>query len=134
MASSFTIPLIDQIGLTPANIQWSVVRGDSSELKVDFLLLDEITLFNTTGWKYKATAYDPRTDILDELTVIGHSGYVIISAPASLTSNWGSKYSSIVAELQFDLEVTIPDEGSTFIWTPIIGTISVKGDISGGSL
>ncbi len=42
---------------------------------------------------------------------------------------------SVVAELPFDLQVNIPTAGENTIWTPIIGTITVIGDVSpGGSL
>jgi hypothetical protein len=44
-----------------------------------------------------------------------------------LSAFWGSTYRSSVAELMFDLEVTIDDT----VWTPVIGTITVLGDISG---
>jgi hypothetical protein len=36
-----------------------------------------------------------------------------------------------VTELAFDLQVTI--DGAT-VWTPVIGTITVLGDVTGGSL
>jgi hypothetical protein len=36
-----------------------------------------------------------------------------------------------VAELTFDLQVVIENET---VWTPVIGTISVIGDVTGGSL
>jgi hypothetical protein len=49
-------------------------------------------------------------------------------APASLTANWGTGFKSVVTELTFDLQVTIDAET---IWTPLIGTISVLGDITG---
>jgi hypothetical protein len=51
-------------------------------------------------------------------------------APASITELWGTGYKSVVTELTFDLQVTIDNT----IWTPVIGTISVFGDITGGSL
>jgi hypothetical protein len=42
----------------------------------------------------------------------------------------------VVAELPFDLQITIPTDGpNDTIWTPVIGTICVLGDITpGGSL
>ena len=41
----------------------------------------------------------------------------------------------VVAELPFDLQVTISDAGEDTVWTPVIGTICVLGDVSpGGSL
>ena len=131
-------PLIEKLGASPANIQWTVVRGDTAELFVDFLELDETTGFDCSDWTYKATAYDINGDVLDELVTeaTGHS--VTIKAPASLTLNWGSSYKTVVAELPFDLQVIIqatsgPAEDT--VWTPIIGTITVIGDVSpGGSL
>jgi len=116
-------------GADPANIRWAVVRGDTSTLKVEFLDNDEITYFDTAGWSFRASAYDRKTDIIDILTVDAHSGYVIVTAPADISSNWGTTYGGTVAELSFDLEVTLLD-GS--VWTPVIGTISVYGDVSGG--
>jgi len=103
------VSTIQKYGANPASIQWKVVRGD--------------------------TAYDPNGDVLDELVVASEGHSVTITAPASLTLNWGSKYKSVVAELPFDLQVNIPTAGENTIWTPIIGTITVIGDVSpGGSL
>lgn len=124
-------------GVTPANIRWNVVRGDSASLRVDFLQNNETTPWSTTGWTYEATSYDPQGNVLDDIPVEPHAGYVIIKAPASLTLNWGTRYTRVVAELPFDLQVTIPQEGNVepLVWTPILGTIVVLGDITpGGSL
>ena len=136
---------ITKYGSKPVNIQWSVVRGDSASITIEFLEIDELTHFDSYGWTYKATAYDPLTDVLDELIVevtsvspsdadsVGH--IVTITAPASVTLNWGSTYKSVVSELLFDLQVNIPKMGENTIWTPVIGTICVLGDVSpGGSL
>ena len=115
-------------GADPVNIRWSIVRGDTSTLKVDFLDNDEVTHIDTTGWQYTASAYDRKTDTVDELDVESHSGYVIITAPSDLTANWGTAFGGVIAELNFDLEVTMDD----VVWTPVVGTISVISDVSGG--
>jgi hypothetical protein len=122
--------LIKKYGAQPTNIQWTVVRGDTGILKVEFYDINETTAWDTEDWTYSATTYDPKGDFLDELTVQPGTGYVTIIAPASLTANWGSRYSSVVAELSFDLQVTIPAEGEDTIWTPVIGTVRVLGDIT----
>jgi hypothetical protein len=128
-------PTIEKFGATPANIQWTVVRGDSASFTVDFLENDEVTAFDTDGWTYSATAYDPASDVLDELTVTVNSGVVTVTAPADVTANWGTKYKTVVSELSFDLQAVIPDGDSTITWTPVIGTICVLGDVTpGGSL
>jgi hypothetical protein len=118
-------------GSDPVNIRWSIVRGDTSTLRVDFLNNDETTYIDTDGWTYNASAYDRKTDIIDELEVEAFDGYAIITAPADITSLWGSTYGGLVAELTFDLEVTLNDADST-VWTPVIGSISVIGDVAGG--
>lgn len=117
-------------GANPANLKWQVVRGDTSSLRVEFFENDEVTPFNTSDWEFAATTYDFRGDVLDELEVSSGNGYVNITAPAEITSFWGSGYTSTVAELAFDLQVTIDE----MIWTPVIGTITVLGDVTGGSL
>lgn len=128
-------PTIEKFGATPANIQWTVVRGDSASFTVSLLENDEVTEFDTTGWTYKATAYDPIADVLDELTVSSEGSVVTVTAPADVTANWGSKYKSVVAELTFDLQARVPDGNSAITWTPVIGTICVLGDVTpGGSL
>lgn len=128
-------PTIEKFGATPANIQWTVVRGDSASFTVSLLENDEITAFDTEGWTYSATAYDPVSDILDELLVTVNGNVVTVTAPASVTANWGTKYKSVVAELSFDLQATVPDGNSPITWTPVIGTICVLGDVTpGGSL
>jgi hypothetical protein len=115
-------------GADPARIKWQIVRGDTSPLRVEFLEDDEVTYFDISDWEFEATSYDPQSDVLDQLIVTPGNGYVDILAPASLTSNWGLGYKTIVTELTFDLQVTI-DEST--VWTPLIGTISVIGDITG---
>ena len=130
-------PTIEKLGATPANIQWTVVRGDSSTLAVQFLQDDEVTGWNIATWKFLATAYDPAGDILDELkvTVSGYTATIFISA--DITKNWGSRYNSVVAELPFDLQATIPKsagETEDTVWTPVIGSICVLGDITPGGL
>ena len=128
-------PTIEKYGATPANIQWTVVRGDSATLKVEFLQDDEITYFDTDGRNYLATAYDATGDILDELEVVGYEGYVEIKISSTVTSYWGTKYKSVVGELPFDMQVTIPQVGDDITWTPVVGTICVLGDVTpGGSL
>ncbi len=128
-------PTVEKFGATPANIQWTVVRGDSASFTVSLLENDEVTEFDTEGWTYSATAYDPIADVLDELTVTTEGSVLTVTAPANVTENWGAKYKSVVAELSFDLQAVVPDGESTITWTPVIGTICVLGDITpGGSL
>lgn len=121
----------EKFGADPVNIQWRIVRGDSASLRVEFLEDDEKTYFNTSSWNYKSTSYDSNGDFLDELICIPGNGYVDIKATPEITKNWGTKFLSNVAELPFDLEVTIAGED---VWTPVIGTIYVLGDITVGSL
>jgi hypothetical protein len=130
-------PTIEKLGATPANIQWTVVRGDSSTLAVQFLQDDEVTGWNISTWTFSSSAYDTAGDILDELkvTVSGNTATIFISA--DITKNWGSQYTSVVAELPFDLQATIPKstgETENTIWTPVIGSICVLGDITPGGL
>jgi len=126
-------PQTEKYGATPANIQWTVVRGDTSSINVDFYDDDEVTVWDTDGWEYMATVYDASGDFLDELTVESTSTGVKITAPSSITELWGSGYKTVVAELPFDLQVTITDEQIT--WTPVIGTVCVLADTSpSGSL
>lgn len=125
----------EKFGADPANVQWRVVRGDTATLRVEFYDDDEVTYYNTEGWIYRATAYDQSGDILDALDCEPADGYVDITAYPSVTKNWGLKYAATVAELPFDLQVTIPNEIEDTVWTPVIGTIYVLGDVTpGGSL
>lgn len=117
----------DIFGADPANIKWVVVRGDTATLRVDFLQNDEETYFDIDGWSFSASAYDLKTDIIDELTVTAFDGYVIISIPTETSALWGTTYSGTVAELNFDLKATL-DGGE--IWTPVIGIISVLGNVT----
>jgi hypothetical protein len=128
-------PIIEKFGASPANIQWTVVRGDTATLLVEFLEDDEVTGFDTSDWTYTATAYDPVGDLLDDLAVEVDGHTATITAPASVTSNWGTAYKQVAAELKFDLQVTI--EGGSgadadMVWTPVLGTICVLSDITPG--
>jgi len=132
---SYIVSDTEKFGANPATIQWNVVRGDTATLNVDFLEDDETTKYNTSAWSFKATAYDASGDVLDEMLVTATTGSVTITAPASMTLNWGTAYKTIVAELPFDLQAQIPVAGEDTVWTPIVGTIRVLGDITpGGSL
>lgn len=118
----------DYFGSNPTIIKWNIVRGDTAKLRVQFLENDETTAFDTDGWEYASSAYDTKGEVLDELEVVVGNGYIDIVAPSDVTENWGTGSGSVVAELAFDLEVIIDNE----VWTPILGTISVIGDVTGG--
>tara|TARA_B110000503_G_scaffold106718_1_gene159396 strand:- start:5120 stop:5503 length:384 start_codon:yes stop_codon:yes gene_type:complete len=117
-------------GADPANIKWTVVRGDTAPLRIEFYNNDEITAYDTSTWAYAASAYDFKGDVIDQLTVEAGDGHVLVTASPAITALWGTSYRSTVAELAFDLQVTIGDD----VWTPVIGTITVLGDVTGGSL
>jgi hypothetical protein len=121
----------ETFGADPVQIKWNVVRGDKSSIRVEFLNDDEVTYFDTSDWSFKSQAYDPKTDIIDELEVSVGAGYVDIIANSDITQYWGTGFTSIVSELSFDLQVTLSDDT---VWTPVIGVIRVLGDVSGGSL
>jgi hypothetical protein len=122
----------EKFGADPVTIQWRVVRGDTATLKVEFFEDNEIDYYDTSDWDFSATAYDQSGNVLDELTVNIEPGYVVIEACADVTKMWGTGYSSMVAELPFDLQIKTEEH---FVWTPVIGTIYVIGDVTpGGSL
>ena len=122
-------------GADPVTIQWRVVRGDTAVLRVEFYENDEVTYYDTDGWTYKATAYDQSGDVLDALECKALDGYVTVTALPTVTENWGTKYLSTVSELPFDIQVKIPDSEDDIIWTPVVGTIYVIGDVTpGGTL
>jgi len=117
------------------------VRGSNGSITIDFLEIDETTAFDTAGWTYKATSYDPSGQVLDDLPTEATTGSVTITVDSCITENWGTGYKNVVAELPFDLQVTIPgisvsgSETPDIIWTPVIGTICVLGNVTpGGSL
>ena len=130
---------IDQVGASPINIQWKVVRGDTATLRIDFLEDDEVTPINISTWTFVSSSYDSSGDTLDELTVEKYTGYVVVTATSEITKLWGVGYRNTVLELPFDLEIVIPSDDSGAIepeitWTPVIGTIVVLSDITGTGL
>ena len=134
---NLSMPIHSQLafGADPVSMQWSVVRGDTGTLRVEFYEDNEIDYYDTTGWTFRATAYDQSGNVLDALECEPGVGFVDITAYPSVTKNWGLKYSSVVAQLPFDLQVTIPELIEDTVWTPVIGTIQVLGDITpGGTL
>ena len=128
---------IQKYGADPANIQWTVVRGDTATLRIEFWENDEVTPLDISNWIFDATAYEPISAETYNLLTATTDNYVEITALPTDTDDWGTGVGSVVAELNFDLEVTIPAEASGVpdtIWTPVLGTICVLGDITGGSL
>ena len=124
-------PPSDFTGADPYLMKWTIVRGDTSPLRIEFYEPDEVTPFDVSEWEFLASTYNPKDDIIDELETVVGDGYVSINAPAEITALWGKGYSGKVAELNFDLQATKSD-GT--VWTPVIGTISVLGDVTGGAL
>jgi hypothetical protein len=120
----------ESFGAKPVNLKWNAVRGDTAEIVVEFLENDEVSYVNTDGWDFVATAYDPMSETVYDLEILVSPGIVTVIAQPEVTSDWGVGYGQRVAEIAFDLEVTIGD----VVWTPVIGTIAVAGDISGGNL
>ena len=118
------------IGAEPQNIKWTIVRGDDISVKFEWYEDDGVTAKDTTGWTYLASAYDPKTATKYSLTVASAAGYVTVSANSAMTAGWGIGSASTVAELIFDLQVTVSNKK----WTPIIGTITVRSDITGSTL
>lgn len=118
-------------GSDPAFVRWQVVRGDTASLRIEFFEDDESTPYDISGWTFESTAYDQLADVLDVLSVEVGTGYVDIVASNTITANWGSGFNSLVAEIPFDLQVTLEDDT---IWTPVLGTITVLGDVTRGSL
>ena len=136
---SSSLSSIDQVGASPINIQWKVVRGDTATLKIEFLEDDEVTPIDISDWTFLSSSYDNSGDTLDELTVEKYTGYVVITALSEITKLWGVGYKNTVLELPFDLEIVIPNDESGAIeseitWTPVIGTIVVLSDITGTGL
>jgi len=136
---SYVTASIDQVGASPINIQWKVVRGDTATLKIEFLEDDEVTFVDISDWTFVSSSYDSAGDDLDALTVEKYAGYVIITAISDITKLWGTGYRNTVLELPFDLEIVIPSDDSGAIepeitWTPVIGTIVVLSDITGTAL
>ena len=120
------------IGAQPAYVKWNVVRGDTSVLRVEFYNEDESNFYDTSGWTFISTVYDRRGRTLAALDVEIFEGYVEITATPSVSASWGSGYNDRVAQLDFDLQVTISQENENdVVWTPVIGKISVLGDITG---
>lgn len=117
-------------GADPVNVRWSVVRGDTAVLRVMFLEADETTPLDLTGWIFESTAFNRRQEIFNELDVEVGSGYVDIIATSDVTASWGTGIGGRVVELIFDLQVEI----GTRVWTPVLGTVSVLGDVTGGAL
>ena len=131
MTCTDCLPIIEQYGADPKNIQWNVVRGDTSSLRVEFWEDDEVTAIDISDWTFAATAYDTTDGISYTLSVTPANGYVDILATPEQTENWGTGFRTVVDELVFDLEVTTDN----IVWTPVIGTVCVLGDVTtGGSL
>ena len=120
-------PEIQTIGSNPAMINWKVIRGDTSRLRIEFLENDESSNYDTSDWTYVSTAYNKNTQESYTLEVTPNAGYVDIVAPADVTAEWGAQRTGTVAELDFDLQVTFDDET---VWTPVVGVIIVTADIT----
>lgn len=115
------------LGSDPIIIKWNVVRGDTSTIDIEFFENDEVTYSDISDWLFVATAYEAKTNTFYNLDVTVVSGKVTITALPIITELWGTDMSLKTAELQFDLEGI----NGEVIWTPVIGTISVIGDVSG---
>jgi hypothetical protein len=121
----------DVLGSTPVNIEWNIVRGDTATLRVDFLEEDEVTVYDITNWVIEATVYNPKNAVTNELEITKNNGWIVVTAEADLTSQWGGGTRYRANELNFDIQVTLQDNT---VWTPVIGVISLISDVTGASL
>jgi hypothetical protein len=120
----------ETIGADPLLFKWNVVRGDTSSLDFQFLEDDEVTFMDMSDWTFVATAYDLLSEESYTLDIVSSNGTVQVTATADITAQWGTGIKSQTAELKFDLEGT----NSDVVWTPVIGTIKVLGDVTIGGL
>jgi hypothetical protein len=118
----------NNFGANPAYIKWDVVRGDTAVLKVEFYEQNESNPYDTSEWTYLCTVHNKKNNEDYSLDVIGSNGFATITATPEVTSEWGDGVNDVVAQLNFDLQVTIDEN---IVWTPIIGIVSVIGDITG---
>ena len=118
------------IGAEPQNVQWNIVRGDDASALFEWYEDDGITLKDTSTWTYAASAYNPKTSTSYSLTCTAGTSNVTISIPNTTSILWGTGSNAIVAELNFDLQITISGKK----WTPILGKIIVRSDITGSGL
>ena len=119
------------LGIEPVSIRWNIVRGDTSSIRVQFLEADEVTSVDTSEWIFEASAYNPKDSVFDDLDVQVDGNELVITAFSDLTEYWGRGIDRTVAELSFDLQVVL-DRNT--VWTPIVGNITVIGDVTGGRL
>jgi hypothetical protein len=120
----------ETLGADPLYFKWQVVRGDTSTLDFQFLEDDEVTFIDISDWTFVATAYNPADEESYTLDVVKSNGVVQVIANADVTEQWGSGIKPQTAELKFDLEGT----NGEIVWTPVIGTIKVLGDVTIGDL
>jgi hypothetical protein len=131
MSCDNSASIIEQYGANPKTIQWNIVRGDTASLRIEFLENDEVTKIDTSEWTYLATVFNSFEGESESLSLTASDGYVDITATPEQTAAWGLGYSTVVAELPFDLQITTNE----IVWTPVIGTIRVLSDVTpGGSL
>lgn len=122
---------LQKVGVKPVSMKWFVTRGDSSAIRVQFLEQDEVTSIDTSAWQFEATAFNSKDQVFDDLEVAVEGNEIVITANSDVTEFWGSGVKTTVAELTFDLQVIIDP---FTVWTPIVGTIVVLGDVTGGRL
>jgi hypothetical protein len=128
MAYNYNSPIL--IGSEPSNIKWTVVRGDDASATFEWYEDDGVTPKNTSAWSYAASAYNPKTKTKYILTCTAGTGKVTVDIPSATSALWGTGSSAIVAELNFDLQVTVAGKK----WTPILGNLVVRSDITGSAL
>jgi len=121
----------DVLGSSPVNVKWNIVRGDTATLRIDFLEEDEVTPYNISSWVIESTVYNPKTGARNDLEITKNSGWIVVTARADITAQWGDGFRYRVNELNFDVEVTLAD-GT--VWTPVVGVVSLISDISGARL
>jgi hypothetical protein len=121
----------DVLGSSPVNVKWNIVRGDTATLRIDFLEEDEVTPYNISSWVIESTVYNPKTGARNDLEITKNTGWIVVTARADITAQWGDGFRYRVNELNFDVEVTLAD-GT--VWTPVVGVVSLISDISGARL
>lgn len=113
-----------RVGSSPANVMWTVVRGDDAKLSLQFLDTDGVTPLNVSGWTYSSKV-KTASGLVSATVTPGASSTVVIHITDEQTSAMDIPTAS-PASYPFDLQVTKADET---VWTPLIGTLRVLPDV-----
>ena len=123
------------IGNTPPQVLWTLVRGDTASFKV-YVEDDGGNAIDLSTWLIKMEFKRPNT-VVDPVTITDNATLILTINPSADPDDLAGEFTVFLAANQstllrtgdiYDIELSLP--GNTIVWTVLQGSINLIEDVT----